>query len=513
MTSLQVSRQDAAAELLARREARSSLLKFTEYTYHSYTADPVHALIASTLDKVVEGKIKRLMIFASPQHGKSELASIRLPAYWLGRRPDDPVIIASYGADLARSKSRQARDIVESPEYGSLFGSRRTTELDPIAIRSDSRAVHQWSLAPPYRGGVRAVGVGGGLTGHPGMLGIIDDPVADYEQAKSEVYRERAWQWYRTTFYTRIWEDGAIVLIMTRWHADDLAGRILNSGEDWDVLRLPAISETQAERDSNDAFLGLPTGQADPLGRMPGESLAPRRFSITALKDIRKSIGSLHFSALYQGVPRAPEGTRFKREWFTGEGKIVGSAPRVAKRIRYWDKAGTQDGGKFTAGVLLAQANGLTYVEDVVRGQWSAGKREQIIKETAERDAMLYGGGHVVEIYIEQEPGSGGKESAENTIKNLSGYTIKADSPRGDKDLRLNPFEAQAEAGNIRIVRAPWNHEYVEEFIALPAGTYRDQSDATAGAFNKFNKPVTKAGTVGYSGLYKNRDKNRNPFN
>jgi hypothetical protein len=171
------------------------LLEFTSFTFPAYQAEPAHALIASTLDKVVVGEIMRLMIFAPPQHGKSELASVRLPAYWLGRRPNDPVILASYAASLAEAKSRQARQVVESQEFGLLFPG--------TATRRDSRSVSHWELAG-HRGGMLAAGVGGPVTGHGALLGIIDDPVENWQEAQSEVVRDTCWDWYRTTFRTRV---------------------------------------------------------------------------------------------------------------------------------------------------------------------------------------------------------------------------------------------------------------------------------------------------------------------
>src|SRR5262249_2639319 len=155
---------------------------------------------------------------APPQHGKSQLVSIHLPACWLGRRPDDPIIFSSYAASLAESKSRQARRIVESDEFARLFPG--------ITTSRESRAVNNWEISG-HRGGMLAVGVGGPVTGHGGMLGIIDDPLENWEQAQSETIREKLWEWWRTTFRPRIWEGGSIVLVMTRWHEDDLAGRLL----------------------------------------------------------------------------------------------------------------------------------------------------------------------------------------------------------------------------------------------------------------------------------------------
>lgn len=492
MKNLSVSPQEAANELLARRRARNSILAYTKYTFPQYKVDPAHHVIAEHLDAVVAGELTRLAIFAPPQSGKSELVSVRLPSYWLAKRPNDPVILASYAASLAESKSRQARTLVESQEFRTLFGQHWTQEAPAIETWHESRAVNYWQLVPPYRGSELAVGIGGPVTGHGGLLGIIDDPFENWEQAQSLTYRNRAWEWWRTTFRTRIWEGGAIVLIMTRWHPDDLAGRILQEqGAKWTVLRLPALAETQAERDENNKYLGLPTGEPDPVGRAPGEPLTPSRFSTKALIEIKQDVGSLAWAAEYQGVPRAAEGNRFKRQWF---GKIVEAVPKFVRRIRYWDKAGTSGGGAYTCGLLMAEHEGNIYIEDVVRGQWSAFERETIIKQTAELDAIRGGSNWAVRIIVEQEPGSGGKESAESTIRNLAGFSIEADRPSGDKDTRLEPFAAQCEAGNVYLIRGEWNWGYIEEMVSIPNGTYRDQGDATAGAFNKLHDAANETG-------------------
>lgn len=483
MTSSHVSPQAAAQELLRRRQARSTLLSFTEYTYPTYKAEHFHHFVADTLDKVVSGEIDRLMLFAPPQHGKTELVSVRLPAYWFGKRPDEPIILTSYAASLAYRNSRHARNALESDEYRKLFPA--------IETNRQSRAVDHWEIAE-HRGGLVAAGVGGPITGYGAMLGIIDDPFENWAQAQSETYRERVWEWWRATFRTRIWEGGAIILIMTRWHEDDLAGRLLRQDPDrWHVLRFPAIAETQEERDLRNKRMNLLEGEADPLGREPGEPLCPQRFSRETLEETRKDVGSRAWTAQYDGAPTRPEGNRFKRAWFP----IVNAAPTAARRVRYWDKAGTAEAGAFTAGVLMAMTSDrIFYIDDVVRGQWSALERETTIKQTAQVDSLRYG--DQIVVWVEQEPGSGGKESAESTIRNLAGFSVRADRPTGNKDIRLEPFAAQAEAMNVKLVRGPWNGNYIEEMCAIPNSRYRDQGDATAGAFNKLALHSDEPGEV-----------------
>jgi predicted phage terminase large subunit-like protein len=344
------------------------------------------------------------------------------------------------------------------------------------------------------------VGIGGALTGFPAKWAVIDDPVKNLAEARSEVKRQEFKDWYRSVLRTRIQQGGAIVIIMTRWDEDDAAGWLLREqpGE-WTVLRYPALAETQQDRDTNNKLLGLPEGLPDLLGRASGEALAPHRFSREALLATQNDVGSTIWAGLYDGMPRKADGNVFKRHWFP----IVDPAPRKGKRMRYWDKAGTEGGdGAATAGLLMLECeDGLTYIEDVVRGWYSAFEREKVIKQTAELDALRYGAKSAVKIYVEQEPGSGGKESADATVKNLKGFVIKTDRPTGDKDTRLEPFAAQAEAGNVRLVRGVWNEDYIEEMIAIPNGKRRDQGDASSGAFNRLQDAGKGGTTVGYSGL------------
>lgn len=255
------------------------------------------------------------------------------------------------------------------------------------------------------------------------------------------------------------------------------------------MLSLPAIAEE-------------PIAAYDP--RQVGEALWPDEFPLEFLLKQRAQ-SAYDFAALYQQRPAPVEGALLKREWLT---QLVDVVPAQAKRIRYWDKAGTEGGGAYTAGVLLALHEGLYYLEDVIRGQWSALQREQVIRQTAELDAQRYGK-WAVAVYFEQEPGSGGKESAQNTLRNLAGFEVHADKPVTNKDARLKPFAAQAEAGNVRLKRADWNFAFIEEATAVPHGTYRDQTDAAGGAFNKLSEPVQRPLHVPFSGLYKSCDGGR----
>lgn len=399
------------------------------------------AHIRRYLGQITTGKINRLMLFVPPRHGKSEMTTVRFPVWTLERQPEKRVIIGAYNQILANKFSRKARRVAEGR----------------FPINPERSAVEDWETLAG--GGLRAVGVGGGITGQGGDLIIIDDPIKNREEANSETYRERVWDWYTDDLYTRLEPNGAIILIMTRWHEDDLAGRILASDDapNWVVVNLPA----EAEED-------------DPLGREIGAALCPERFDLEALRGIKTVLGN-SYHALYQQRPVAQEGEMLKRGWF----ELVEATPAQARRVRYWDKAGTAGGGAKTSGALMSEYNGLFYIEDMITGQWAAGEREAVIKQTALID------GAAVSIWVEQEPGSGGKESAEATIKNLGGFAVYADRVTGDKVTRAEPFAAQALAGNVKMKRAGWNNELLNELTTFPYGRYKDQVDSLSGAFNK----------------------------
>lgn len=401
--------------------------------------------IRQHLDMITSGQINRLMLFVPPRHGKSSMVTVRYPVWRMERQPDLRVIVGAYNQTLVNRFSRQARRIAQS-----------RFELDP-----ERYAVEEWQTQAG--GTFRAVGVGGGVTGQGGDLIIIDDPVKSREEAESETYRQQVEDWYTDDLFTRREPGAAIILIMTRWHEDDLAGRILASedGPNWTVVKLPAEAE-----------------EHDPLGRQVGEALCPQRYDLDALAEIKTVLRNSYF-ALFQQRPTAKEGEMFKRAWF----KIIKASPAAAERVRYWDKAGTEGGGAFTCGALMARGDNKRFcVEDVRRGQWSAGEREKIIRQTAELDKARFGR---VEVVVEQEPGSGGKESAESTILNLAGFRVSADKVTGDKVIRAEPFAAQCEAGNVDLLEGDWNAGYLDRLAAFPMGKYKDDVDASSGAFNK----------------------------
>lgn len=429
------------------------------------------------LDRFAAGEIKRLMIFAPPRHTKSELASRRLPAYIMGRNPDASIIASSYSATPAEQMNRDVQRIIDSLEYQRLFPE---TTLYGKNVRSTAEGSYlrnsETFEVVGHRGIYHNAGRGGALTGFGGHYLFVDDPFKDRMEADSPTIRQNLWEWYTSVLYSRQYKNAGILITLTRWHEDGLEGRLLAlaesdpSADQWVVLSLPAIAEE-------------PLAPYDP--RQVGEALWANEYPLEFLYKTRAQ-SAYEFAALYQQRPAPAEGIIIKREWLEGDDILVDAVPAKARRIRYWDKAGTKDGnGACTAGVLLAAHEGIFYIEDIVRGRWDAPDREKVIKQTAEKDAAQYGSKWAVHIWQEQEPGSGGKESAQNTERNLAGFVISTDRPQTNKNERLTPFAAQCKAGNVRMKRAAWNFGFIEEATTVPYGKLRDQTDATAGAFNK----------------------------
>lgn len=467
-------------------KARRHLIDFVQYTFPTYVADEAHHLIADKLEDCLNGKCKRLMISAPPQHGKSELASVRFPAFWLAHKPNTPIIIASYAASLAHAKSRHARNVIESLEFGELFPDINTDAA--------ARARDHWELQQPLRGAVVAAGVGGPITGHGAMLGIIDDPFENWEQAQSKNQRRKILEWYKGTFRTRIWQDGVIIIIMTRWHQNDLIGELLDEqGEQWTMLRLPALAETAEVRRQNNLRNHMSPTAPDPLRRKPGQALCPSRFDAAELLEIKKDVGPDVFEAEYQGSPIKPGGNKFKQDWFD---QFVDAAPRNARRVRFWDFAATEAGGCQTAGVLIAlDAERRVYIEDVVSGHWDTDRRNAIMKQTAEFDAVRLTDSPVHQRF-EQEPGSSGVDAAKSVVRLMAGFPVSADRVTGSKDVRLEPLVAQCAAKNVWLVRGEWNKDFVEELCAIPNGQFRDQADGASGALNYLTRSFVEIGVI-----------------
>lgn len=404
--------------------------------------------IQDHLEALDRGDIENLMVLCPPRHGKTEMNTVRYPVYRLQHDPAQRIILAAYNATLARKFSRKARRIAR--QVG-------------IRINEERTAVEDWETLAG--GGVRAVGVGEGVTGQGSNLTVIDDPIKSREEAESQVYRDKTWDWLMDDVYTRSEPGGQKLFTYTPWHEDDTGQRLLNSeeGKRWTVVRLPALAEPD-----------------DPLGRWEGAALCPDRYNEEALQRLRTALGEYTFSALFQCRPTPRSGNMFPADRV----QIVDAVPPQMRWVRYWDFAGTRDGGAYTAGVKMASAHGVFYVLDVVRVQKAASERDALVRLTAELD------GHHGVQWLEQEPGSAGKDGKANFLRLMAGFSAYAEPASGDKVVRAEDsgWAAQWQAGNVRLLRGDWNKPYIAEHGSFPSGKFKDQVDASVGAFTKLAK-------------------------
>lgn len=444
--------------------AREGLLAFTKFTKPDYVVNWHHRLTCHYLNQFTRGEIKRLMIFEPPRHGKSELTSRRLPAFILGRDPKASIIATSYSADLASRMNRDVQRIIDSPEYRAIFpGVNLAAEKRNVTQGTWLRNSDLFEIVK--HGGVyRSAGVGGGITGMGATHCIIDDPVKNQEEADSPVKREALWEWYQSTLYTRLEKDGAILLNMTRWHEDDLAGRLLklareNAGVDqWTVLTLPAIREVEGHPD-------------DP--RAPGEPLWPGKFSLEALEKI-KAVGPRVWNALYQQRPTALEGNIIKHEWW----KYYREAPAFDEMIQSWDFA-VKDTGDYTVGQVWGRKGSEKYLVDQVRGLFDFPTACQALVNLSAKWPNAH------RKLVEDK--ANGPAVIAMLKRKVSGLVPV--EPQGDKVARASAVSATIEAGNVYLPESrPWLHDFTTECADFPNSSHDDQVDAMTQALAYFAK-------------------------
>lgn len=410
------------------------------------------------------------MILLPPQHGKSELVSHWLPAWFLGNWPDRKVILASYEHDFAASWGRKAREALEA--HGEeVFG---------VTVKPEARAQDWWEIAG-HEGAMFSAGAGGPITGKGADLIILDDLLKNTAEAMSETVRENVWTWYQMTVRSRLHDPGAIVLISTRWHADDIPGRLLKrmeeGGDRWEVLRFPAVAESEED-------WGV-------FRRSPGEALCPALYTPESLRATERDIGSWAWATQYQQRPFAREsGGFFARSWFD----VVDRAPESSLRVRAWDQAATTD-GDWTVGLRLEKGpDGETYyVSDVVRGRWTPGEKDRVMEQTARAD------GQAVTVLLVEDPGQAGKDQAEKQRKRFAdlGYRVVVVENRevkGDKAVRAQRASAASEARRVKLVAGPWVGAFLSEAEVFPNGKHDDQIDALSSGFNWLSERRFSAG-------------------
>jgi len=304
--------------------------------------------------------------------------------------------------------------------------------------------------------------------------------VKDAEDAASQLKQERNAEWWDSTFMSRQEPDAAVIVIQTRWHERDLSGFILQKEwglrpERWHIVDFPALME----KSPLDTGYYPPTCTIEPDWREYGDALCPDRFDKDWLEGEKITRGSYHFSALYQQRPQAREGNIFKRKWFDTTDKV----PERGPTVRFWDIASSEDKGDYTVGVKMRLCGNKYYVMNVVRGQWSAGRRNNKIKDVARMD------GDGVKVLVEQEPGASGKDAAQSIVEHMEGFNIRAiPVGTGSKAVRADPFVTACENDRVRLSKADWNDAYLDELCAFDKGFYDDQVDASVGAYKALRK-------------------------
>ena len=448
---------------LERELCRRSLADFVQRAWHVLEPSQpyVHGkhinAMCRHLEAVTAGKISRLLINIPPGTMKSMLVGVFWPAWQWGPQGlvSNRIIGASHEMGLAVRDARRMRALVTSDWFQARW---------PMTMVSDQ---NQKTYFENDSTGWRQANAVASMTGRRGDVVIWDDPHS-VEAALSPAHRETAVRVFQETLPTRLNnpDRSAIVIVMQRLHEGDVSGLILENDYGYEHLCLPMEFEPARRCQTSIGFTDWRNAE--------GELLFPERFPAEVVERDRTIMGPYAFAGQMQQTP-LPRGGGFF-EWEKLEVRMPPN--RIDRLIRYWDKAGTKGGGAYTAGVKMGVLpNGDFIVLDVVRGQWAAAERERVIRQTAEMDGIE------CRVAIEQEPGSGGKESAEGTIRNLAGYSVEADRATGAKELRAEPYAAQVAAGNVKLAKGDWNQMFIDEHKSFPVGRYKDQIDAASGAF------------------------------
>ena len=433
-----------------RRRIRDSLSGWAAFALAPQGQTPArhHRLILKELAEVSAGRVDRLMLLLPLGHAKSTYASLVFPPWFLAQHKGAQVIAASHTQSLARHFGLGVRGLIAAHE-----------ERLGVALDRGSRAAERFGLESG--GGYFATGVRGALAGRRADLLIVDDPVRNQAEAERREARDAVWDWWRSDAVTRLKPGGRAVVVMTRWHPDDLGGRLLASADGWRVVRLPALAEP-----------------GDPLGRAEGEALWPEWEGREALLRKQAILGERAFAALFQQVPRAAEGGMFR----TGRivtGRIVMAQQAEAGGVRAWDLAASSGAGAdWTVGLrLVRRADGGFVVADVVRARAEPAAVEALVRRTAERD------GPGVVIGLPQDPGQAGRAQVGWLTRAVAGHRVVATPETGSKVLRAQPVAAQVNAGNLSVLDAAWAPVFLEELADFPGGVKDDQVDALSRAF------------------------------
>lgn len=473
--------------------ARASLAGFILATMQEYEMGFFHKRICQELDlflvDVIEKRSPRLMLTAPPRHGKSEIASRRFVAYVLGRYPDMSIISTSYSSDLASRLNRDVQRIIEEPTYAKIFPSTKLfgKNVRTVASGAYMRNSDIFEIVG-HKGVYRSSGVGGGITGMGAHIAIIDDPFKDRAEADSATIRQNVWDWYTSTLYTRLATGGGILLINTRWHMDDLSGRLLEAermgeGDHWRVVNFPAIAEF------------------DEPDRKAGEALHPERYPIELLNSIRKTIGRRDWEALYQQHPVPDGGAIFQKEWL----KYYTTPPNeFDNMVISWDMTFKDgDNNDYVVGQVWGAKGADRYLLDQVRNRMGFTETLSKFKELSQKWPQA-------RAKLVEDTANG--PAVIDSLKHEIGGII-AVKPDGSKTARAHAVTPFFESGNIYIPSkgvVDWNiEEYVSEMLQFPSGAHDDQVDATTQALRYLEQ---KKSLNINPNIIKNRSKTSNMF-
>ena len=483
------AREVAEASLVqkeVRDTAGTKFLAFTRYTKPDYEAgwfgEELHAALDRFLLAVVMRQSPRLKVEAPPRHGKSEAASRRFPAYALGRHSWLQIILWSYAASLAEDMNEDVQKIMDSEEYKTVFPSVSIPAVGQGG--TGSKRNRQETHVIGTDGKIRAAGVGGGVTGKGAHILLIDDPFKDDEDSGSAAYREKVWKRYTSTAYTRLAPGGGVLLIQTRWHEDDLAGRLDETtrsaiesddpdADRWETIKFPAIAEH------------------DEKHRKAGEALHPARYDVKALRKIETTLGSYYWSALYQQRPAPAEGDVFRVSWW----RYWRALPRMMIVRLYGDTAmKTKERNDFS----VFQVWGLSfdrqiYLLDQIRGKWESPELEKQARGFWAKWAGRPMGSPVPypsEMQIEDKSsGTGLIQSLQTGAGAIPVTGIKREV---DKLVRARSSAPSIEAGNVFLPDpqenpTDWLSDYLTEFSSFTAAMshkHDDQIDPTMDAIH-----------------------------
>lgn len=450
-----ISKADAARELLKRRNARRHLLDFILYIDHEYVVSRFAQEVCQALEQFLEdqkaGLRPILVLQAPPQHGKSQIVSRYLPAWLFGQNPDLSIGGLSYSKDLASDMNRDVQRIMLSPEYARLFPESSLNAKRAVMVDIEAKRNSDVFEIVGHKGRYVGAGVGGPLTGKRLDIGIIDDPIKNAQEALSKVVKDGVWNWYITTFTTRLSKNSGQIIMATSWATDDLSGRVIESTPRAKVLKFPAISDD-------------------------GQALVPELHPIDKLLETKALMSDYFWSAMYQQRPIALGGNMFKAEWWR-EYEIL---PKLKWRGIYADTAQkTKEANDYSVFQCWGESyEGQAYLIDQIRGKWEAPELLTQARAFWNKHKAI-NNGTLRSFNVED------KSSGTGLIQTMKreGIPILGIQRSIDKITRAMDASPLMQSGNVYIPKdAPWLSDYLSEFAAFPNGSNDDQVDPTMDA-------------------------------